>query len=219
MRLAKNRELREAEFEMCRRDPWWFATGWVWTRDEHADILNGENPIKKYPDKEYLRILFYHWLTNPIVLIPKSRQMMISWSLCVLHLWEAMFYKCGTHLFVSKEASSADRLIQKCMGIYERLPAFLKRAEANTGNKGKHVFCKMEFENIESVVLGLKRGEDKVREFTITNLWMDEVTSNPEARKVYSAALPAVHGGGRITLSSSIDLGFFNDMVNDEVSC
>jgi hypothetical protein len=52
-------------------------------------------------------------------LIEKSRQLMCSWVLCSLYLWDA---QCQTNLLnflCSKKEEDSDRLIQRCFTVLE----------------------------------------------------------------------------------------------------
>jgi len=56
------------------------------TKDEH----DPESPVKPFPiEKDYLRLLIHRLATMPILLIPKSRQMLVTWTVCGYLLWSA----------------------------------------------------------------------------------------------------------------------------------
>ena len=77
----------EKEIVRCQTDRYYWLTHYVWTLDPH----DKQNPIKLFPDKEYLEAITKIWGEEKLLLIEKSRQMLASWLLCALSLHEAQF--------------------------------------------------------------------------------------------------------------------------------
>lgn len=115
-------------------DPWAFLTGEdldgtpiIVTQDESDE----RTPIKAFPtDKPYLR-----GLTNelfgpvPIVLIDKSRQMMVS-TLCMLLMYWTILFKRGRVCFLSKQTGEeAEKMLAlKVKNVHDRTPAWFREA-------------------------------------------------------------------------------------------
>src|SRR2546425_13287340 len=86
---------REMVAEIYRRDVriWLFGSGaiagQVRTRDEHDPTVEA----KPFPDKVNIRALVDFWLGgwNRTNAVPKSRQMLVSWTLCALYQHDAQF--------------------------------------------------------------------------------------------------------------------------------
>ena len=90
-KLKKDTRLQNIEWFNCHDDPYYFLTNWAKTLDVHDE----KNPIKCFPDKEYIKILVDIWLNNQLLLVLKSRQMMMSWLFTTLYLWDVIFHEAN----------------------------------------------------------------------------------------------------------------------------
>ena len=115
-------------------DPWDFKTGRdtngrpiYWTKDEG----DTENPYKPYPAKPHLRYLTRdRWREREkVLLVDKSRQMMVSTDCCADLLWLTLFRR-GRNCYISKQTRelAEELMADKIIGPYERLPAWMKAA-------------------------------------------------------------------------------------------
>ena len=93
----------------------------------------------------------------------------------------------------------------------------LKKFRVNPSNLGKHIYCKLEFPDISSMIKGIPEGGDQIRMHTSSGIFSDEMGFQPEAEAAYTAAKPTIDGGGRFTGVSTAEPGFFADMVDDLV--
>jgi len=224
MKLKESQDLQDLEHALCVRDPYHWLTHWAMTLDSHDD----QNPIKPFPDKDYLRILTKIWLDNKLLLLPKSRQMMVSWVVCALYLWDTQFFPAKLTFFQSKREEDADDLVRRAKFIYDHQPKFLRRY--NDGAKwipvqanpqvpeGRHVFCKLSFPSIHSEIRGIPQGGDIIRMQTSSGIFADEMGFQPEAMAAYTAAKPTLSAQGRFTgVSTAEDNSFFEDLVFDKV--
>ncbi len=193
------------EHEKCRRDPWYWLTHWVWTLDNHDQ----DYPVKRFPDKEYLRIITEIWCREKLLLIPKSRQMMVTWLIVALYLHDAQFHGGRYIFFQSKKEKDADTLVSRAKFIYNQQPYFLKQ-------KNHQIYCEITFPHINSKIHGIPQGGNQIRMHTASGIFMDEAGFMHEAEEAFTAAKPSVDGGGRITMVSSANPGFFEMLVNDK---
>lgn len=222
-KVLKSEELQDIEFMQCREDPYYFLTNWAFTLDTHDE----NEPIKPFPEKEYIKILVDLWLKHPLLLVPKSRQMMISWICIGLYLWEAQFHNAKLIFFQSKKADDADDLIKRAKFIYDHEPTFLKRyidqgefkvLKINPQHNGKHTEGKMSFPQINSEIRGIPEGGDVIRMHTCSGIFSDEMGFQPEASAAYTAAKPTISSKGRFTgVSTAEDQTFFEDLVFDNL--
>jgi len=212
--LSKSLELQEIEYELCRRDPYHWLTTWVYTVDPH----DKKTPIKRFPAKPHIKRLVEVWLDEPLILVPKSRQMMVSWLFCSLYLWDTQFLPGRLNFFQSKKEEDADSLIRRAKFIYDSQPKFIRKHKVNPSNSGRHIYCKFEIPEIQSMIRGIPQGGDQIRMHTASGVFSDEMAFQPEAEAAYTAAKPTIDGGGRWTGVSSAEPGFFADMVDDMVA-
>jgi hypothetical protein len=223
-----HREARKAESIFYRRHQWdslrWFLFGglvdipiqenpkrawdpvtnpflkirmqsFAWTQDEHDEA----KPFKRLPDKQYLRLLAYAWVHEPLLAIPKSRQMMVTWLFCATAVHETLFRPAKTTAWISKKFDDANAHIEKrVQGVADRLPK-------NRLHVPKYRFIKGQFESSDSGSIIMAMGEEAkgLRQYTFSWIFDDETAFQEQASEAIQAALPTVNGGGRFTLVSS----------------
>lgn len=201
----------------CARDPkYWLwgdglrHDGYVFTLDPHDE----DRPVKHFPKKEYLEYLVELWLNKPLLLVPKSRQILLSWLFTALYLWDAQFHKGRYIYFQSKKEEDSDYLVRDRAGfILRHEPRFLW---PEGFDPAKHItYCKITFESIDSVIHGTPEGADQIRSKVPSGLLSDESGFQPQFREALEAAKPCITGGGRITSISSANPGHFEELVNE----
>jgi hypothetical protein len=222
-KLKKDERLQAVEWHTCRDDPYYFLINWAKTLDVHDDL----SPIKPFPDKEYLRILVDTWLNTQLLLIPKSRQMMMSWLFTTLYLWDTIFHEARMTFFQSKKSEDADDILKRSKFVWDNLPRFLKRfyrngrgfdLQCNPQHKGQHVTGKMVFPQINSEIRAIPEGGDVIRMHVASGILSDEMAFQPEARAAWTAARPTISSKGRFTGVSTAEHGsFFEELVFDEI--
>jgi len=223
-KLKKSKVLQDLEWDKCKNDPYYFLTNWAYTLDVH----DRDNPIKPFPEKKYLETIVKIWLKNPLLLVPKSRQMMISWIFTALYGWDTFFHKGRLTFFQSKREEDADDLIKRTKFIWDQMPKFLKRyrengvfkpLQCNPQHNGQHVRCKMTFPDIHSEIRGIPEGGDVIRMHTASGIFADEMAFQPEAKNAYTAAKPTISAKGRFTgVSTAEDRTFFEALVFDKLA-
>jgi hypothetical protein len=222
-KLKDSQELQDLEWWQCHDNPYYFLTNWAFTLDTHDE----ENPIKTFPDKEYLKVLVDIWLKERLLLVPKSRQMQMSWLFTSLYLWEVQFHHGKLVFFQSKRGEDADDLVKRAKFVYDKEPKFLKRYYedgrfhnllVNPQHNGKHTEGKMLFPQIHSEIRGIPEGGDIIRMHTASGILADEMGFQPEAESAFTAARPTISSKGRFTgVSTAEDNTFFEKMVFDDI--
>lgn len=221
-KLSRSKVLQDLEWDKCQSDAYYFLINWAYTLDVH----DREQSIKTFPDKEYLKILTETWLKEPLLLVPKSRQMMMSWIFTSLYGWDAFFHKGRLTFFQSKREDDADDLVKRTKFVWDKMPKFLKRYKDHNGqfkelkcnpqHHGQHVSCRMSFPEINSEIRGIPEGGDIIRMHTASGILSDEMAFQPEAKNAYTAAKPTISSNGRFTgVSTADDRTFFEALVMD----
>ena len=178
----------------------------VWTKDEHDKV----NPTKRFPNKEYLKIICDLWYKEPLLLIPKSRQLLMTWLFSACYLWDTQFQQGRLNFFQSKKEEDADRLIQRVYFIWENQAEWIKQMfPAN------YTFCHLKFPLGKSEIWGVPQGGDQIRSHTASGIFSDEMAFQPEAESAYAGAKPTIDGGGRFTGVSSANPGFFHYLIQN----
>lgn len=192
-----------------RNDPWLFMIECVYTKDQ-VDL---KNPIKKFPDKEYLRFVTRIWQKYPLMAFPKTRRMTMSWLMMGLYVHDTIFHKGRFNAFVSKKEDDANELVQRAKFIIDNLDKENFPKEFIPPYQDK--FCVLNFPTLDSKIQGFPQGADQLRQFTFSGILGDECAFWEGAQKFYAASLPTIDGGGRMSLVSSPAPGFFKKLVFD----
>lgn len=199
-------------FKRVRSDPYYFAVNMVRTKDE----VDRQNPIKPFPaNLPYQKLYMRVWQKYPKVVVPKSRRMMMSWTNIMLYLWDTMFNVGRQQAFVSKKESDSHELIERAKFILENLNHDFLPKELIP--KWTTKFGELSFPELGSRILGFPSGADQLRQFTFSGMLFDEAAFWDNAEQAYSASVPTIEGGGRMTLISSPAPGFFKRIVFDQL--
>ena len=161
--LLSDHELKELdilvateEVKRASEDLLYFLEHMVWTLDEHDEV----HPVKKIPmDKEYLRELADHFVKEKLLLVEKSRQMMVTWLMVACHLWDAQFHE-GRRIFIqSKKEADANHLIDRAKFIYENYPEPYKSViHARFPARRPMAYLKLAFPKHNSILQGTPQG-------------------------------------------------------------
>lgn len=200
-------ERLQLEWLKAMKDPWHFLTTFCYTKDEH-DLIN---PVKLIPPKQYLKFLVRVWQAVPLLLVAKSRKMMVSWIFCNLYLWDSISGYGRLNFFQSKKEDWADELVQRAHFTWRFLPGHPYKPEA------QYSYCRLKFPDRDSMIKGVPQGEDPIVSETGSNILSDEMALQILAEKAYVAAKPTIDGGGKYTGVSTARPGtFFKRLVYDE---
>lgn len=180
-----------------------------YTVDSHE---KGANKVSKFPwEKEYVKRLLLLGKNAEKLAVYKSRQMMVTWTMCVLILHEWLFTP-GCYIgIISKKEEDAGKVIERIKIIYEHLPLHWKRylpePQHYKGKKGITVRWVLNHPNgqPQSILQAYPSGEDQVRMETFSLIYWDEVGAAPDldARRTYCALKPTIDGGGRLLMSGT----------------
>lgn len=222
-KVSKSKELQDIEWFECKNNPYYYLTHWAFTLDVH----DPNQPIKPFPEADYIKVLVNIWLNYPLLLVPKSRQMMMSWLFTTLYGWDTQFNMGRLTFFQSKKAEDADDLVKRAKFVYDHQPNFLKRyyldgkfhiLHVNPQHGGQHTQGKMTFPEINSEIRGIPEGGEQIRMHTASGILSDEMAFQPEAQAAYTAAKPTISSKGRFTgVSTAEDNTFFESLVFDRV--
>lgn len=229
------------EVERCRRSAheFVFDSGKVLTKDEH-DL---QSPIKPFPKLLYLRALLdgllvsgrllrpedaryareaecsEDWVcalwTSGIFAVEKSRQMMVTWLVCAYLLWRAKTRPHQLILVQSKREDDAANLVfvkephvARMSFLEAHLPRYLRSCVFPRAGTYGHLY----FPN-GSHVWAIPEGGDIIRSNSPSVVFSDESAYQPEFGASYTAALPAIKGGGQYITVSSAEPGEFQSLV------
>jgi len=224
--LARKEHVGDMEQETLLRvksyrdDPWKFLTECVFTRD----AVDADNPVKRFPDYDYLHFFTRLWQKEKKIAVPKSRRMTMSWTCIGLAFWDILFHAGREWAFVSKKEDDAKELVARAEFMYHKIPpdkipkALLPKLVGGRMTKSPPKL-ELDFgDNVTSYIEGFPMGADQLRQFTFSGIFGDESAFWPQAEEFYTGAKPTTDGGGRMVLVSSRSPGFFKKIVFDKIN-
>lgn len=221
---TRERELR------YRTDPWAFVAECVQTLDQ----ITGET--KPVPPKAHLEYLTTLWamtvdeegtvhyppvpgepLACPLLAVPKSRRMMVSWLFVALNYWLARTRPGAKIAFFArksgeKESEGSNELVWRAHFIHRHLPILLQKRPVD------YVTGRLLFLDTQSEIVALPQGADQARQLTFTSALADEMAFWEQALETWVALKPTTEGGGRITVVSSAGPGTFEAICFDQLA-
>jgi phage FluMu gp28-like protein len=205
-----------AEVERAKNDLFYYLENMVWTMDEHDE----DHPTKKLPmEKRYLQELAYHFLNEKLLLVEKSRQMMVTWLMVACHLWDAQFHEGRRIFFQSKKEADANHLVDRAKFIYNNYPPVYREIiHTNYAARTPMAYLKLEFGKLNSIIQGTPQGSDVLRQYTASRIFMDEAAFQEKAEETWIAAKPTVVGGGSVVMVSTPNFkNFFYQVRSDSL--
>lgn len=175
------------------------------------------SPSNPFPKHEYLTHVFNFLSLDPTVsgteskvrLIPKSRDLMLTWS-CVGFLTHMAMTGYSVVALQSQNKDKAEALIHYAKVLYDNQPQFLK--DSFPLKKGYRLEDfprdRLDFAN-GSTMVGIPEGADQIRSSHPTALLMDEAGFQPEGRGAYDTAY---HACGYMILLSTAWPSFFSEL-------
>ena len=201
------------ELARCMKFPAYWVMTYVFTKDEHDPI----RPVKRLPRYRYIVRVIQELAREPRVLIPKSRQIRITWTCLSYILHSALFQGHRLNFVQSKKEEDAASLVGRQKHIYEHLPWWMKAASPLKHPLTKQPFNKLAFSN-GSLIWGVPQGSDVLRQYTASIIFDDEMAFQERAEEAYKAAKPTVDGGGQFIGCSSVNgKNFFFRMCHDKL--
>jgi hypothetical protein len=164
----------------------------------------------------YIKPIAETWLTEQIVCIPKSRDMVATWQVVAYYTWDTYFHPGRQNFFQSEKAGKAKALVRRAEFIIKQMPEFLRLHKAVFGvgeaNSGQLIIPA-----VESEIIGLPQGPDQIRMHHPSGVYLDEAAFQQLAGETFAAIKPAIQAGGRMTLVSSANPGFFQLACEDKL--
>lgn len=194
---------------LAKEDPFFFLTTFCYTLDPHDQ----NQPIKLFPKYDYIQYLCSQFKDHSLLLIEKSRQMVVTWTFVALCLWETMFNKGKLTFFQSKKEEDANALVDRAKFIYNHLPEFFKNQYPA---KEPFTYMKLDFPTQFSSIRATPQGPDQIRMHTSSIIFADELAFMEEAASSYAAAKPTIDGGGKFVGVSTVNgKNFFYRLTHD----
>jgi len=201
--LADNPKAAEfaIKWRKAQMHPWYFLP-FVKTFDPHDPAISA----KPFPLKLYCRIICEVFMRTRLLLVPKTRQMMVSWIFAAIYLWHTMRNNNQYSFVISKKEEDADENLKRAKFIYSQmvidgLPIPKAMRNAVDGTWG--VSCALTFPEIRSEIHAEPQSSNAVRSRTASYIFMDEAAFQDLLEDLFMAAKPTLSGGSPLTMVST----------------
>lgn len=195
----------------AERDILYFASNCK-TLDEHEK--RRAYKIKYFPaHKPYIRKLLARVHDADRLVVYKSRQLIVTWTCCVDVVHEVLFSPGENVGIISTKEEAAGKVIGRIETIYKNLPEHwlfgLPEVIFYRAKKGIPVRMVVKHSGVgkepDSVIQAAPQGSDALRSEVWSRMFWDEIRTftNQEAEDTYASLLPAIEGGGRLTMAST----------------
>ena len=174
----------------------------LWAEEQVQTVDEATQSVRRWPtDKPYLSELFDIYEEEQLIALPKSRRLMVSWSVALWALWRARYHPHNAiYIQSDKEEKSAYLVDQRCRFIEDNLvDSYLTREYHSIRTKNGMV-GRMTYPRTGSYIVGMAQGADKVRSYTPSALIMDESEFQDEAHEALTAAIALVEESKSVKL-------------------
>lgn len=170
--------------EEYRNDIWLWLLNEVNTRDEATQKM------RPWPNKPYLKELISVIRHEPLVAVPKSRRMMVSWTFAALAVYEAR-YEPHHAIFIQSETEDKAAFItdKRCVFIEENLNEPILRRKYRSIRTTKGAIGRITYDPTDSYIWAIPQGASVIRTYTFSRLYMDESDFQAEGHAALTAAL------------------------------
>ena len=135
------------------------------------------------------------------IVVPKPKQIGISWTVAAYALWVAMYQTGARVLLFSMGETYSKELLAKVRFIYDHLPVWLRESLKGDGNSQELIFPRT-----AGHILALPSTRDAGVGFTATLVIMDEGDFFENLAENYdNAASPTVAAGGQLVMVSTVN--------------
>jgi len=198
--------------------PLWFAWYATQTCDYHYLDKGLATPYRSFPRLPYLPWLFAKLLTEKIVLVPKSREMMLSWAVMAYCVWACEIFPSTQVLVQSQKLDKASELVKGhhppgyAFTLWDRQDPWLKKRFPLAMRPQDLPADKISWQNGSSIQ-GVGKGADQIRLFHPSIAVWDESAYIDEFGASLGAALPVAK---QVIAVSSAGPGTFGDLCSQE---
>jgi hypothetical protein len=182
---------------------------YVVTKDEHG---MGEQSVRKFPTREqkpYIWDILDTIHQEQLIAIEKSRQLMVTWLVCLYCLWCAKYEKNRLIFIQSKKEEDAANLVFNSEWTAARISFMEYNLPEALRSDVTAAYGKLFFRDTGSRIWGIPEGGDQIRSYTASLIYSDEAAFQPEFEAAWKAANPSIKGGGKMIIVSSARSGAY----------
>ncbi len=196
----------------------------TWDRNDSV------KPYKCLPeDDPYLRLIIRANEIHNKVVIPKSRDMIVTLTTCLYHLGKLMFQDGSEVVCISDKADKAEHNLGRMYFAYSSLPPEVKAMipmRAWKGNSGDPRILRFMPRGplwpggrpfVGSRAEAIAQGPDKIQEFHPSHILIDQCETIRQFKETLGAILPLVTRRMHLCAVGTPHPGYYADLVHDRL--
>ena len=141
--LAENPQLEERVRHLRRAivNPLYWAQNATHTQDDQ----DPQNPYKPFPRRKYFDVCLQLWLNESVVVVEKSRTMLMTWLFSAFCLHWVMSNQPGCCIFLAQDEKRSLKPLDYCWTLWEQSEPELKELWALDRPRKQQSYSRMEF--------------------------------------------------------------------------
>jgi phage FluMu gp28-like protein len=142
-------------------------------------------------------------MREKLIAVVKSRQLLVTWIFCALHVWLCAYHKGQYVFFISRKEADAGfdtplSLCSRALFICQHLPPEIRPVISKSLQPPV-----LRFPKTLSTIQGVSQDSDALRQYTASSVLSDEMAFQEHASEAYAAIKPTIDGGGRLVCVST----------------
>ena len=194
------------------------------------DKADPVHPYKCLPShKDYLRFVA-RWLDSGRKrAFPKSRDMIITLTVCCWLLKDLLFRDGSQIICLSDQQKKAEHNLGRMLFAYESMPPLVKRMIPIKVAKGvsgdPRIINVLERGPLwpggpsfkGTVAEAIAQGEQQIEEYHPSHLFWDQIETTPKPKQTYDAIMPVVKENVNFIIVGRCSPGFWSNLVHDKL--
>ena len=203
-KTLNNLTVGEVQSVISALDREYEANPWSWFMNEVQTQDEATQQLLPWPDKAYLQDIVWLFDHERAVFIPKSRRLMVSWTMAAWSVYNARYRKHHAIFYQSEtEEKSAFITDKRCAYIENNLREPLLKRAYKPIRTHQGLIGRITYLDTDSYIWAIPQGDDAIRSFTFSILIMDESEFQPEGQKALISALPILEKGAQLIVAST----------------
>jgi hypothetical protein len=204
--MATATEERQALIEEIRirraiKDREYGADCKLWAHEQVRTVDEATQKLRHWPDdKPYLDELLDLYESEQLIALPKSRRLLVTWSVALWMTWRCRYYLYNAAYIQSdKEEKSAYVVDQRCKFIEDNLAEDWCKRSYNSIRTKNGMVGRLTYPDMASYIVGVAEGADKIRSYTASIIVLDECEFQEGAHAALTAIMALVEGNKNVT--------------------
>jgi hypothetical protein len=193
--------IEEIRIRRAIKDREYAASCPLWAHEQVRTVDEATQKLRRWPDdKPYLDELFDLYESEQLIALPKSRRLLVTWSVALWMTWRCRYHPYNAAYIQSdEEAKSAYVVDRRCKFIEDNLAEdWCKRPYHPIRTKNGMV-GRLTYDGTASYIHGVAEGPDKIRSYTPSIIALDECEFQEGAHAALVAIMALVEGNKNVT--------------------